>query len=340
MRRIDLEAHFYTKEYLAFLRARKDYPREELYQRAMRLWYTDQAWEPHGPMIDDRLADLGEGRLQAMDESGIDIQVLSLSAPGCEQFSASEGAAVARQTNDELGGLIGRYPGRFIGLAALPLQNPPEAARELERAVRDLGIKGAKVHSHVGDSYLDERQYRIVFEKAAELDVPLYLHPSIPNPNLMKAYSAYGFALAGPAWGFGAEASLQAMRLIYSGIFDLFPNLKIILGHLGEGLIFWLDRIDFVFKKPWMDPEIPPKIKRRPSEYVKDNFIITTGGIFSQPAFLSVYLEMGGERMLFATDYPYEKTSEAVEFIDRLPISDLDRQRIYHLNAEKLFKLE
>jgi 5-carboxyvanillate decarboxylase len=339
MKRIDLEAHFYTRQYLEFLRARREYPREELHKGAMRMRYTEETWEPHGPMIDDRLADLGEGRVQAMDEAGIDIQVLSLSAPGCEQFSADEGTAVARQTNDELGELIGRYPQRFVGLAALPMQKPEEAALELERAVKDLGMRGAKVHSHVGDSYLDDPRYRVVFKKAAELNVPVYLHPSVPNPNLMQAYSGYGFALTGPAWGFGAETALQSMRLIYSGLFDLYPGLKIIIGHLGEGLIFWLDRIDFVFKKPWMDPEILPDIKRKPSEYVKDNFIITTAGIFSQPAFLSVYLELGGEKMLFASDYPYEKTAEATEFIDKLPISDMDRERIYHLNAEKLFRL-
>jgi 2,3-dihydroxybenzoate decarboxylase len=305
----------------------------------MRLWYTSSTWEPHGPEIDERLCDLAENRLEDMDASGIDMQVLSLSAPGCEQFNPVDGTTLAKQTNDELSELVKKYPGRFIGLAALAPQHPDEAARELQRAVTELGLKGAKIHSHIGDTYLDDSRYRKIFAIAEKLDVPIYLHPTACNPLLMKGYSDYGYALAGPAWGFGAETALQVMRLIYSGLFDQYPGLKMIIGHLGEGLIFWMDRIDFVFKKPWMGEEIRPKIKKKPSDYIRDNFLITTGGIFAVPAFLSVFLEIGAGRMMFATDYPYENTDASLRFMATVPISDVDKERIFHLNAEKLFKV-
>jgi len=337
MKKIDLEAHFYTREFLEYLRARKEIPREESYKGSMRLWYAPNIWEPHGPEIDERNLDLAEGRIKAMDEAGIDTQVLSLSTPGCEQFSPADGTAFSKKTNDELSKAIKRYPGRFIGLAALAPQSPGEAADELERAVKELGLKGAKVHSHIGDTYLDDERYWVIFERAEKLDVPIYLHPTTPHPSTLKAYTDYGFALAGPALGFGAETALQAMRLIYSGVFDKYPGLKIILGHLGEGLIFWIERIDFVFSKPWMDKEIQPKIKKLPSEYIRNNFIITTSGMFAVPAFLSVFMEIGADRMMFATDYPYEKTEEATRFMEKIPIADIDKEKIYHLNAERLF---
>jgi predicted TIM-barrel fold metal-dependent hydrolase len=340
MKKIDLEAHFYTGEYLQYLRARKEVPMEAPHRDSMRLWYTTEVWEPHGPEMDGRLCDLAGDRLKDMDEAGIDMQVLSLSTPGCEQFSPTDGAALSRKANDELAKAIKRHPDRFIGLAALAPQSPGEAADELERAVVELGFRGAKVHSHIGDAYLDDERYQVILERAEKLGVPIYLHPTVPHPSRLKAYSDdYSFALAGPVLGFGAETALQAMRLIYSGVFDEYPDLKIILGHLGEGLIFWLDRIDFVFKKLWMDREICPQINKRPSEYIRNNFIITTSGMFAVPAFLSVFLEMGADRMMFAADYPYENNEDAVSFMEKVPIADTDREKIYHLNAEKLFKL-
>jgi len=305
----------------------------------MRLWYAPSIWEPHSPEIDERLLDLAEGRIRTMDEAGIDMQMLSLSTPGCEQFSPADGAAFSKKSNDELSKAVKRYPDRFIGLAALAPQSPSEAADELERAVKELGLKGVKIHPHIGDTHLDDERYWIIFERAEKLDVPIYLHPMTPHPSALKSYTDYGFALAGPAWGFGAETALEAVRLIYSGVFDKYPGLKIILGHLGEGLIFWMDRIDFVFSKPWMDKEIQPKIKKLPSKYIRNNFIISTSGMFTVPAFMCVFSEIGADRMMFAVDYPYEKSEEAVYFMEKVPISKIDKEKIYHLTAEKLFKL-
>jgi 5-carboxyvanillate decarboxylase len=338
LKKIDTEAHFYTREYQDYLLSRRETPREEIYQGYVRLWYEPNIWEPHGLHIEDSLLDLDQGRLRDMDRACIDMQVLSLSTPGCEQFGAAEGTALSQKTNEALAKAIAKHPDRFIGLAALAPQSPEEAARELERAVKELGLKGAKINSHIRGSYLDDKKYWPIFEVAQSLDVPVFLHPNTPSPAAIKLYEDYGFALAGPTWGFSAEAALHAMRLIYSGVFDSYPNLKIVLGHLGEGLIFWIYRIDFSFKKPWME-EVRPVIKKPPSEYIRQNFWVNTSGVCSLPAFLSVFLELGADRMMFAADYPYENSEEAARFIEQVPISDIDKEKIQHSVAEKLFKV-
>jgi len=339
MKKIDTEAHFYIPEYHDYLLSRQETPREEVYKGYIRLWYEPHIWEPHGLEIEDRLLDMSEGRLGNMDTAGIDMQVLSLSTPGCEQFSPAEGTALSKKTNEELSKVINRHPDRFMGLAALAPQSPEEAARELERAVKELGLKGAKINSHVRGSYLDDKKYWPIFEVAESLDVPVFLHPNTPHPSMIELYEDYGFALAGPTWGFAAEAALHTMRLIYSGVFDKYPNLKVVLGHLGEGLIFWIYRIDFSFNKPWMDEEIRPIIKKAPSEYVRNNIFVNTSGMYSVPAFMSVFLELGADRIMFAADYPYENSEEAARFIERVPVSDIDKEKIQHQVAEKLFKL-
>ncbi|MFC1942051.1 amidohydrolase family protein [Chloroflexota bacterium] len=339
MKKIDTEAHFYTQEYQDYLFSRKETPREEIYKGYVRLWYEPHIWEPHGLEIEDSLLDLGEGRLGKMDNAGIDMQVVSLSTPGCEQFSADKGMYFSKKTNEELSKAVNNHPDRFIGLAALAPQSPEEAARELERAVNELGLKGAKINSHVSGSYLDDKRYWPIFQAAESLDVPIFLHPNTPNPSMIKPYEDYGFALAGPAWGFGAEAALHTMRLIYSGVFDEYPNLKVKLGHLGEGLIFWIYRIDFSFRKPWMADEVRPAIKRLPSEYIRNNFFVNNSGMYSVPAFMSVFQELGADHMMFAADYPYENSEEAARFIENVPISNIDKETIQHSVAEKLFKI-
>jgi 5-carboxyvanillate decarboxylase len=339
MRKIDTEAHFYTREYQQYLFSRKELPREEVYKGYVRLWYEPGIWEPHGVEIEDRLLDLTDTRLKTMDKAGIDMQVLSLSTPGCEQFDPANGTTYSKKTNEELAKAVNAHPDRFIGLAALAPQSPDEAARELERAVKELGFKGAKLNSHVGSDYLDNQKYWSIFEMAEMLDVPIFIHPNTPGPAMINPYSDYGFALAGPTWGFGAEVGFHMMRLMYSGVFDKYPGLKIVLGHLGEGLVFWLHRIDFSFNRAWMDQEVRPVIKRKPSDYVKNNFYINNSGMTAVPAFLSVYLELSADHMLFAADYPYENSEDASRFIEQVPISEIDKEKICHLTAEKLFKL-
>jgi len=284
------------------------------------------------------LSDMGEGRLKIMDEAGIDMVVLSLGNPGPEIFDASTGTALARKINDELHQVVIKYPKRFVGLASIAYQDPISAAAELDRAVRELGLKGAKIHSHLEGEFLDQQKYWVLFEKAAELDVPLYLHPKMPSPDMAKPYFPYS-ALAGPMFGFGVQTGLQALRLICSGIFDKYPSLKIILGHLGEALPFWLWRLD----KPWRDGHKPDpetaKLKKRPSEYLRSNFFVTTSGMFWEPALVCSVMALGADKILFAVDHPFESSKRAVEFMDAAPLSDTDKERIYHTNAEKLLGL-
>ena len=339
MKIIDLEAHFYTKDYVKYLRARKELPREEMLETHIRQWAAPNVWLPASYPLEEKLLDMGNGRIAEMDAAGIDIQVLSLSVPGCEQFEPSEGTEMAKQTNDELSKAVKAYPDRFIGFAALAPQDPIAAASELERGVKKLGLRGAKINSHIRGEYLDDEKYWPIFEKAESLGVPLYLHPTYPSPSILKPYADYGFPLAGPVLGFGAETSLHAMRLIYSGLFDKYPGLKIILGHLGEGLPFWLFRIDFYWLKPWVDEALKPKTTQKPSYYIRNNFLFTSSGMHYLPAFICAYMAVGGEMLAFGADYPYEDNKESLESLGTLPICETDREKFFYGNSEKLLKI-
>jgi 5-carboxyvanillate decarboxylase len=339
VRIIDLETHFYTKDYIAYLRSRKHPPREEVREESIRLHLGHGLWAPRSFKLEEKLLDLGEARISEMDAAGVDIQVLSLAVPGCEQFEAKEGAAMAKQTNDELAEAVKKYPDRYIGQAALAPQDPEGAAAELERAVTQLGLRGGKLNSHVQGEYLDDPKYWPIFETAERLDVPLYLHPTVPSPAILKPYADYGFPLAGPPFGFQAEGSLHAMRLIYSGLFDKYPRLKIILGHLGEGLPFWLYRLDFYWMKPWVDPELKPNIKHKPSYYLINNFIFTCSGMQFLPAFMCAYHAVGGDILAFGADHPFETSQDTLESLGTLPICEADKEKFYHGNAEKLLKI-
>jgi 5-carboxyvanillate decarboxylase len=338
MKKIDAEAHFYTVPYHDYIISRQEIPREEMHKGYLRLWYSDRVWEPHGSIVEDKLLEFSD-RLKIMDENEIDMQVLSLSTPGCEQFNAADGTMWAQKTNDSLAEVIAKNSKRFAGLAALAPQDPDKAARELERSVKQLGLKGAKLNCHVGNRYLDNKEFWPVFEVAEKLDVPVYLHPNTPSPAMIGAFEDYGFALAGPALGFTMEAAVSGMRLMYSGLFDRYPGLKMIMGHMGEGLVHWIYRIDFAYKKAWMDEEVRPKIKQSPSHYLKNNFYITTSGMNSLPAFNNAYAELGADRIMFSADYPYEKSDESAAFIEKIPVNDAGKNKILHGNAEELFKL-
>ena len=340
MRIIDLEAHFYTQDYIKYLRSRKEMPREEVGEKGIRLHMAPNLWAPRSFKLEESLLDMGEKRIEEMDEAGVDIQVLSLAVPGCEQFEASDGAAMARQTNDELSEVLKKYPERYVGLAALAPQDPEGAAGELERAVNKLGMRGAKLNSHVRGEYLDDQKFWPLFEMAERLDVPIYLHPTWPAPSILKPYADYGFPLAGPPLGFAADACLHAVRLIYSGLFDKYPGLKIVLGHLGEGLPFWLYRIDFYWLRPWVAPEIKPKILQKPSYYINKNFLFTSSGMHFLPAFICAYMALGADMIAFGADHPFETGQDSLEALGILPICDADKEKFYHGNAEKLLKLE
>lgn len=348
MKIIAIEEHFLTEEYLTYLRSRKDYPKRDIIEEGGKKFERDW-WSPTNYRLQnldqpgkDKITNLGEGRLKEMDEAGIDMQVLSLSFPGVGLFDASGGTSVAKSVNDELSRVVKRYPERFAGFATIAPQDPDAAANELERAVKELGFKGAMITGHIRGEYLDEQKYWVIFERAEKLDVPIYIHPGMPSPDMIKPYLAYP-GLASALWGFAAEAGLHAMRLICSGVFDKYPGLKIILGHLGESIPFWLWRMDSRLleeKRSDLASALAYKnFQKNPSQYFKDNFYVTISGMYWQPVLQFVCSVLGADRVLFAADYPYESSKEAVQFIESMPISDGDKEKICHLNAEKLLAL-
>jgi predicted TIM-barrel fold metal-dependent hydrolase len=334
MKRIDFEAHFLTREYVKVLSKNKGYPRyvEDEQTKSRQWFYTADAGLQLGDFLLDRLLDLGEGRLKIMDEAGVDVQVLSLTAPGLEQLDPGTGTSLAKKTNNALAEVIQKHPDRFLGFAALAPQNPEGASDELERAVKDLGFKGWNTHSNYGGTYLDDKKYWPILEKAEQLDVLIYLHPTVPAiPQLGK----YGFSLAGAPFGFGVEAGMCMMRLILSGVFDKYPRLKIMLGHYGEALPFLMTRIDWPYTKP-SDPARRPTLARKPSEYLKNNVVVTTSGNFFEPAFMCTYQAMGIDKIFLGTDHPYESMDESIQFLEGLPISQEEKDKIYYLNANRI----
>jgi len=342
MKRIAIEEHFTTQEQIDQFRLilTQKYPIPEIAEAEQQL-HVEVRWLPeskysvgNASALAGKILEVGEQRIKEMEEDGIDMQVLSLVAPGVQVFDAATGASLAKRVNDQLYRLVQKYPKKFAGLAAIAPQDPRGAADELERAVKELGLKGASINSHTRGEYLDDKKYWVIFERAERLGVPIYIHPRMPSPGMAKPFLTYP-ALATAMNGFGAEVSLHALRLILSGLFDRHPGVKIILGHLGEGLPFWLWRLD----NRWVRMPQGMTIKKKPSQYIKENFFITTAGNFSVPAFLCAYLELGADRILFAVDYPMESNQEAVQFIEALPVGDGDKEKVCHLNAEKLFNL-
>jgi uncharacterized protein len=285
-----------------------------------------------------KLSDLGEGRLADMDAAGIDVQVLSVTAPATQELDPATAVALARDANDQLAAAVAAHPDRFAGFATLPTPDPEAAAAELARTVTSLGFKGAMINGHTGGRFLDDRAYWPIFERAEELGVPVYLHPTYPAPEVMQAYYA-GFeapvslALATAGWGWHAETGLHALRLVLGGVFDRFPSLQVIIGHMGENIPFSLARAD-----ERLSP-VATGLKRRVGEYVRENFYITTSGYFTDPPLLCALMVLGADRILFSVDYPFADNTRGRAFLDRAPVSEADREKIAHGNAERLLGL-
>jgi predicted TIM-barrel fold metal-dependent hydrolase len=289
----------------------------------------------HAPDLEGRLLDVGDMRIADMDAAGIDVQVLSLNPPGGQGLDATVAVPLLRDENDRLAEAIGRHPNRLAGFAALPTADPRAAALELERTVREHGFKGTLIHGHTGGRFLDDPFFWPILESAEALDVPVYLHPTRPPDAVAQAYYQ-GFAprvsamLATSAWGWHAENGLHVLRLILAGVFDRFPKLQLVIGHLGEALPFWIRRAT---------GKLPQAITRLPrplSDYLRTNVQVTTSGIFGIPPFLAALLEVGADRILFAVDYPFSGNEEARAFLDAIPVSTADREKIGHGNAERL----
>jgi 2,3-dihydroxybenzoate decarboxylase len=297
------------------------------------------------PELSHRLTDFQDKRLRLMDEAGIEIMIASLNAPAVQAIPDVERAiSVAREANDVLAAECAKRPDRFLGVAALAMQDPDEAARELERCVKELGFVGALVNgfSQVGEAnswvYYDLPQYRPFWAMAEKLDVPFYLHPRNPVlPAMAPHYDGHNWLL-GPNWAFSAETSVHALRLIGSGLFDAHPKLTIILGHLGEGIPFNLWRIDN--RNSWMKAPHKYAAKKTVADYFRENFAVTTSGNFSTSTLQQTIAEMGVDRVLFSADYPFEDMSEASEWFDKAPLSEQDRRKIGRENAARLFRLK
>jgi len=303
------------------------------------LWGYFSGKSPRATDLVARIQDLGERRLREMDESGIAKQVVFLTAPGVQVFDAPTATSLARSTNDQLAEAVRRHPDRFAGLAAIAPQDPRGAAQELERAVKHLGLKGAVVNSHTRGEYLDDPKFWEIFEAAEALDVPIYLHPTTPSPAMVRPFLERG--LDGAIYGFAVETGLHMLRIVVSGALDRFPGLRMVVGHLGEGLPYFLFRIDFMHRLMVVSNryESVKPLARKPSDYLRERFHYTTSGMQWAPAILFALSVLGPDRVLYAMDYPYQFVPEEVKVTDDLPISDADKQQLYQLNAERVFGL-
>ncbi len=324
MRIVTLEDHFAT----SMMREKFVFPRGFEFNYAERGAYL-------GYDIPSELLDLGEKRIAAMDAAGIDLQVVSLSMPGAEAFDAETAIAIATDANDRLAAATNAHPKRLAGFASIPTASPTAAVKELERAVTKLGFKGAMINGHVRGEFLDDRKYWPIFECAQALDVPIYLHPTIPHPAVLKAYfEGYG-DLCAPAWGFAMDTCTHFLRLVFSGLFDACPRLKMILGHLGEGLPFWIHRLN----DHTLSAAKRRGLKKRPEQYLRENLVVTTSGNFFTPAFICTLMALGADNIMFSVDWPYESNRVAIDWLSHLQISDHDKEKICHLNAERILRV-
>src|SRR5256714_283351 len=283
-----------------FIALEEHYPTPEI----ARHWKEGGPEARPGPLR-ERLEDVGALRIREMDEAGIDVQVLSHSAPATQRFDAASAPAIARAANDRLRATVQKSNGRFEAFAALPTADPTAAADELERSVSELGFKGAMIHGLTNGKFIDGREFWPIFERAQALDVPIYIHPAVPHPAVVEAYYRDYLkefpGLLTAAWGFTVETATQGIRLVLSGVFDQYPGLKIIMGHLGESLPFSAWRIDMALARQG-------NRKSAFRDTFRQHFWITTSGNFSTPALLCSMRELGAERILFSADYPFVTT--------------------------------
>jgi predicted TIM-barrel fold metal-dependent hydrolase len=311
---IALEEHYYDRELAA----------------------TFDGPEGRAPETRRRLDDLGVLRLKEMDEAGIDVQVISHGAPSTQRLDAETAVRLARNANDRLAQAIAVHPDRFAGFAALPTPDPKAAADELERTVTQLGFKGAMVHGLTNGVFFDDKRFWPIFERAQALDVPLYVHPAVPHRAVVEAYYKDYLSdfptLQTAAWGFTVEAATQGIRLVLSGVFDAYPDVKIILGHMGEGLPFLLWRIDHALSRPGNR-----SVAFR--EQFSQHFYITTSGNFSTPALLCSMMELGVDRILFSVDWPFVPNIPGTKWINDLQLSAEDKTKILSGNARRLLKM-
>lgn len=299
------------------------------------MWRSFLAPAAGAPPLLRRLLDLEGERIQIMDKSGVNMHVLSLTSPGVQTFHTDFARNLAKLANDRLAETIRKHPARFTGLASFAPQDPKEAAREIDRAINKLKLNGLIVNSHTNGEYLDDRKFWPIFEAANAVNAAIYIHPrNMPDPCSFMVRA--NVDLSGALWGFQMETGVHAMRLIVSGVFDQFPNLKIVLGHMGEALPYWLYRIDYMYRAYTRGQS---KLKKMPSQYVRDNFWITTSGMNTHPVLKYCVEVLGADHVMFAIDYPYQESPEAADFMNSAPLSAADCEKIAHGNAERVFHI-
>jgi predicted TIM-barrel fold metal-dependent hydrolase len=323
MRTITLEEHYATAAFI-------EGPGRHL---------RDQARAAVNAQLIDQLCDLDGHRIADMDAAGIDMQVLSLTAPGVEQLDATAAVELARDANDRLADAVRRHPSRFAGFAALPTAAPDIAADERERVVHNHGFKGALINGHTQGRYMDDECFWPILERAEALHVPLYLHPAPPPQPVIDASYVGNYEpevksrLATAVWGWHIDTATHVLCLILSGAFDQYPGLQLVIGHLGEGLSFMLPRIDRA-----LPPDVTT-LERLISAYLKENLHYTFSGFNWTQPFLDLLLQVGADRIMFSADYPYGSMVNARAFLDQLHVSSADKDRIAHGNAESLLRL-
>jgi 2,3-dihydroxybenzoate decarboxylase len=297
-------------------------------------WDAGDRFAP--PEMQQRLGDLGELRLKEMDEAGIDVQVISHGAPATQRLGSDVAVELSRRVNDRLAATVAANPRRFAAFGVLPTASPDAAADELSRSVEKLGFKGAMLHGMSNGVFLDDKRFWPIYARAEALDVPIYFHPATPHPAVMEVYYkeyAKDFPMViRAAWGFTVETATLAVRLVLSGVFDKHPNLKIVLGHFGETLPFFIWRIDQALKRPGQKPMSFRDI-------FCGHFYVTTSGNFSDPTLLCTIMEMGIDRILFAIDWPFVANPPGVQWLERTAVADEDKAKILSGNARKLLRM-
>jgi 2,3-dihydroxybenzoate decarboxylase len=287
------------------------------------------------PELEKRLYDLGELRLKEMDEAGVDYQVISHGASSAQNLSADIALDLTRRVNDRLHDAVKQHPTRFGAFAAVPTHDGKVGADELERCVTKLGFHGAMLHGLANGVFLDDQRFWPIYERAEKLDVPVYFHPAAPQQAVVdtyyKDYVKVAPAILSAGWGFTVEAATTALRLVLSGVFEKHPNLKCVLGHLGEGIPFLIARMDEALSRG-------SKVQFR--ETFSRNFSVTTSGFFSNPALLCTMQELGIDRILFSIDWPFVKNTTATEWLKTVPLCAEDKAKLMSGNAKRLLKIK
>ncbi len=327
---IDFETHIQVTEFIKLVSEYEGYPRYRIDSKGRLVIDIS----PEISEVREKIRKVSEdpkARIESMDRDGIDVQVISSSNPGCEVYPKDLGVRLARLFNDQLADWISRYPDRMVGLCSLPMQDTEAALDELDRA-SGMGFNGIMLFSNVNGKYTDDKNLWPIYERAEKLRYPIFLHPGYP---LTKEYLMDG-ELWSSVFGFGVDAATAALRMIMNGVFERYPRLRMVMGHLGETIPYTLNRIDIVYDR---SPESLPEIRKKPSEYFLGNFYVDTCGMRSEPALMCAFESLNPERILFATDYPFGDVSEEIQLVKDSRIPEAEQLKIFWDNAAGLIGL-